>query len=46
MGWREYVYTNPVQITLYHKTAYSLLMTENSGKTYIVGNGKFRRCNS
>jgi len=43
---RSMFYINPVQMNLYHKTAYYQLTSGSNGKTYIVGSGKFRRCNA
>lgn len=45
-GWEEYVYTNPVQMNLYYKTAYYRLTRGSDGKTYIVGSGNFKACNA
>jgi polar amino acid transport system substrate-binding protein len=45
-GREEYIYTNPVQMNLYYKTAYYRLTTGSDGKTYIVGSGNFKRCNA
>lgn len=43
-GWVEYVYTNPVQMNLYYKTAYYRLTRGSDGNSYIVGSGNYKRC--
>jgi ABC-type amino acid transport/signal transduction systems, periplasmic component/domain len=44
--WVEYVYSNPVEPGLYYKTAYCRSIQGGDGKTYIVGSGKYRDCDS
>jgi polar amino acid transport system substrate-binding protein len=43
-GWEEYVYMNPVQTNLYHKTTYYQLTKGSDGRSYIVGSGNFKIC--
>ncbi|MDD1678393.1 MAG: transporter substrate-binding domain-containing protein, partial [Methanomicrobiales archaeon] len=43
-GWTEYVYSNPVQAGLYHKTSFYRLTRGSDGNPYVVGAGNYKRC--
>ena len=43
-GWVEYVYSNPAEDGLYSKTTYYRMTLGSDNKTYIVGSGKYKAC--
>ena len=43
-GWVNYVYMQPGQMNLYHKTTYYRLVRGSDGANYIVCSGTYKRC--
>lgn len=43
-GWVEYVFANPAEPGLFHKTSYYRRTQGSDGNTYIVGSGTYTSC--
>ena len=43
-GWEDYVYSNPVEVGVYRKTAYYQLVRGSDGNSYVVSSGTYKGC--